>query len=250
MEKNKKIFVNLGEEKDVINLRGVIVEDGSIYRYFGEECICPKDFEEALNKCKHDNIRLNINSQGGSVYAGIEIHNLIKDSEKNIEVCVTGRAFSAATIIMMASEKRIMKESTQILIHKVSTFLYGNVDDFKKAIEDLERVDSNILDIYRPHFKGSDEELKELISDDRLMNTDEALKLGFITDIEKSSISKDKEVENEEDKTFYQNDNFNIDDIVDKVYERIKNDKPVEENNKKITEKENKNLLLKFRKDA
>lgn len=186
MEKNNmilnmgesRIVLNQGDTVDTVIVRGPVLSNTNPW-YDEGDYVCPSNFKKAFDKCG-DNVRVEINSQGGDVYAGIEIHNMIKNSKKNVEAVVTGRAFSAGTIIMNGANKRTVMDNSQILVHRAMTIAWGNCDEFLAVAEDLERVDSIIRKIYMKSYNGTEEELISLMGENRTINADEALELGLV----------------------------------------------------------------------
>ena len=63
------------------NLKGVISsdEDAPIYRFFGMAAVSPADIRQAIadNPAGEDFV-LEINSGGGSVYAGFEMYSILR----------------------------------------------------------------------------------------------------------------------------------------------------------------------------
>ena len=155
--------------------------------------ISPKQLLEDLEGVGDvDTLNLRINSDGGDVFAGIAISNIIKRYSKNNNVetigYVDGLAASIATVIFNSCDKRIMPTNTMQMIHKAWTFGAGNSNDFRKLADDLdEEVSAVVL--------GSDikEEAEELIAygadqvyvieDERLFNYRTAPYAKLITEL-------------------------------------------------------------------
>ena len=67
-----------------------------------------------------DTIELHINSYGGSVKEGVAIYNQLKQKKcKEIVAYVDGFAYSIASIILQAADRRIMGLGTSLLIHNM-----------------------------------------------------------------------------------------------------------------------------------
>lgn len=99
-----------------------------------------KYFKKALeNVSESDTIELHINSYGGSVKEGVAIYNLLKQKKcKEIVAYVDGFAYSIASVILQAADRRIMGLGTSLLIHNMWLSIAGNADDLRKAADDLD----------------------------------------------------------------------------------------------------------------
>ena len=105
-----------------INIKGPIVRDNEawIYDYFEMESTSPKKIQSELDKANGQSIDVDINSGGGSVFAGSEIYTAIKSYKGDVTVRIVGLAASAASVIAMAGKKVMMSPTAQLMIHNVS----------------------------------------------------------------------------------------------------------------------------------
>lgn len=130
-----------------MNIYGDIVSD-EVYK-FSDMDICPKDILNELDNIGNKNLEININSCGGSVFAGIGIYNAIKQKCKgNITVNITGIGASIASVIAMCGNTINMGVGSQLMIHKPSCGCIGNANDFTQMINTLNKVEESIIDIY------------------------------------------------------------------------------------------------------
>lgn len=190
------------EAKDnKIYLYGSVIEDDSWLWDDSEKenYIYPKAVRKLVDDIKDDEIELHINSYGGSVFAGISIYNTLKNSGKKITAYVDGVCASAATFILMAADKIFMPENTQLLVHRSSTFGWGNCKDLREIANDLEHLDkTTLLPTYKARFTGSEEELLELLDKEEWLDANKAKEYGFVDEVIKLDKPKDegKETEN------------------------------------------------------
>ena len=113
------------------------------------EDTCPKsiaDFKRTIDT--NADITLHINSGGGDVFAGIGIYNILQRHAGKITGMVEGIAASIASVILMACDTIIIAKGAQLMIHKPLAFAYGNADDMTKIVENLNRCQQMITDIY------------------------------------------------------------------------------------------------------
>lgn len=178
------------DEKAVVYLAGDIVDERPLDWWTGEpmegDYITPKEVREIFEKIEEDEIELHINSYGGSVFASISIFNYLKSLGKNITTINDGICASGASLIFMVGDARIMPENTMLMIHRASTFAWGNCNELREQADVLEKLDnSTVMANYKNHFNGTDDELMELIDKETWLTANECLEKGFCTEIKK-----------------------------------------------------------------
>lgn len=129
-------------------------------------------------------IELHINSKGGDAFEGMAILGTLKNYTGGEKVAIVdGFCASAATLPLFAMDKVKAHPTSMFCFHKSGTMAYGHATDLRKAAEDLERIDSVVMDLYMNKFTGSPEELEKVLDEDRLMTAQEALEFGLIDEI-------------------------------------------------------------------
>lgn len=128
-----------------------------------------------------DNIKVHINSYGGDVSEGLAIYNTLKNSKAKITTICDGFACSAASVIFMAGDERIVNEASLLMIHNPWTWASGNADDFRKQAEDLDKIAQASVNAYMSKVNISEEELKQLLNDETWLTAQECVDMGFAT---------------------------------------------------------------------
>ena len=123
-----------------------------------------------------EEIEVVINSNGGDVFQGIAIGNLLKSNKAKVNVVINGLAASAASIIAMAGDTIKIYNNAQLMIHRASTYGEGNVDDFRTIADQVESID-------KTRFNGTDEALQELLEKESFMDAETALSYGLVDEI-------------------------------------------------------------------
>ena len=183
-------------------LYGTIVDQKPV-NFMGEEIegdyIYPKQIRDMVDEAGNKDIELHINSKGGKVFASVPIRNFLKDIDNKITVYVDGIAASGASVIITAGDEIVMYDNTNLMIHEPRGTFRGTADDMLEAAETLEKINSSVLNSYMNKFKGSKEELKELLSDETWLTAEEAVTLGLadkVLEEEKLENEKVEEAEN------------------------------------------------------
>ena len=189
--KNKFWNVKTDGNKSHIDLFGYVGGSKDWNDGFNEE-----DLLKELRAIPNDNaLEISINSFGGSVYTALSIYTLLKAHKGAITFRVDGAAMSAATIITsVPNAKVIMPKGSMMMIHKVSSIAMGNVDDMRKAADDMEKLENNILDIYAEKTGKSVDEIKEYVDQETYFTAAEAVEFGLADEVDETLTVENKMV--------------------------------------------------------
>lgn len=227
-------MVNNDETVDVY-LYGSIVDEEPVHWLTGEpeegEYIYPEQVRNLFDEINDDKtVNLHINSGGGDVYASVAISNFIKECKNTVNVYIDAIAASGASIIAMAGDNVYMYPNSMMMIHRASAFAYGNTEELNKISEDLKKFDEVVLNSYVGRFTGTEEELQALIEDETYFTAQECVSVGLVDEIIEQKKDNTKSAENS-----------GTHDVKVTLLEKYK--KPV------VTEKENKKLIERFKKE-
>lgn len=127
-----------------------------------------------------------INSQGGIVEDGYKIFNYLKTLGKPVNTFINGQCFSIATVIFLAGIRRIINTSSEFMIHAPWTMTIGDANQLEDEAEQLRDLENELVNFYHKHTGISKAALKSLIESDTFLTPDEAVSLGFATEIKQS----------------------------------------------------------------
>ena len=101
-------------------------------------------FKEELAKYPNiTEIRIYINSCGGSVFEGTAIYNQLRRHPARKVVTVDGFACSIASVIAMAGDAVIMPRNALMMVHNMAMGIYGNPDVLRKAAVDMDVINAS-----------------------------------------------------------------------------------------------------------
>lgn len=168
-----------------INVKGPIIsnDEAWIYDYFGIEATSPSMVSKGITEAGGGELEVEINSGGGSVFAGSEIYTALKSYEGNVTVKIVGLAASAASVIAMAGKKVMMSPTAQLMIHNVSTYSEGDYRDMEHAAEVLKNANETIANAYRLKTGMEQEELLGLMDKESWFTANKAKEIGFIDEV-------------------------------------------------------------------
>lgn len=169
-----------------ISVKGAIIDsdDQWIYDWFEVEATSPKKVIDLLNQAKNnEDLEVEINSGGGSVFAGSEIYTALKSYSGKVTTKVVGLAASAASVIAMAGDKIEISPTGQIMIHNASGGFGGDYRDMEKGAEILKNVNATISNAYSLKTGLSNEELLEMMNKETWLTPQQALEKKFVDEI-------------------------------------------------------------------
>lgn len=132
-----------------------------------------------------DTINVCINSNGGSVSEGLAIYSALCRHPAKIVTHCDGFACSAASVIFMAGDERLISRVGLLMIHEASVWAGGNAAELQKAAEDLAKISETAANAYKSRVNISDEELAQMLAAETWLTPDEAVAKGFATAVEK-----------------------------------------------------------------
>lgn len=164
-----------------IKINGTIVGNDYkwIYDWCDMEAFCPRD----LNLIDGQDVDIEINSPGGYIYPASEIYTALMKHKGNVNITITGRAASAASVIAMAGTHVTMSPTAQMMIHNISASGAGDYRDFEHYAEQLKKSNDTIANAYMLKTGKTREEILKLMDHETWFTPDEALENGFIDEI-------------------------------------------------------------------
>lgn len=168
----------------IVDVKGTIIsqEDKWIYDWLEYPYTTSNDINKQLLEANGEDVQVNINSNGGSVYVGSEIYTSLKSYLGNLTINIVGMAASAASVVAMAA-KCLMSPTGQMMIHNASMGAQGDYRDMNKASEILQSVNKSIANAYKFKTGMSDEDLKNIMDNETWLTAQEAKDLGLIDEI-------------------------------------------------------------------
>jgi len=168
-----------------IKISGVIIPNDwqDVYDWFGIDATSPKKVISVLTGLSGEAVDVEISSGGGSVYAGSEIYSALKDYAGNVVVKIFGIAASAASVIAMAGTRVMIAPTAQIMIHNVSSSIYGDYRDLQQEAAVLENYNKSMANAYQLKTGIDQAELLDMMDRETWLNAQQAKEMGFADEI-------------------------------------------------------------------
>lgn len=169
-----------------IKLYGDVISDewAWVYELFGVPCCYPKLVRDAIEQLPAgEDLIIEVNSPGGSAWAGFEIFGLLQSLGERTEAHIVALAASAATTITSGCSRVLASPVAQIMIHQ--PVIDGGVVNNNGARElqnFLDSVKASIINSYvvKCGGKTSRKKLEQLVDRSTWMPAQDAIELGLV----------------------------------------------------------------------
>ena len=133
-------------------------------------------------------ITIYINTNGGSVYDGLVLCDIIEQLKTETEVIVLGYAYSMGSIILMSGKnnpsvtRKCFPFSTA-LIHGGSAYISGSSSQVKDYFKFNEKFEKRIADFIVSHTNLTEDDYAAIERYEAYMDSDEMLEKGLVDEI-------------------------------------------------------------------
>ena len=176
---NKKYF-QLTQNNNEVDIQ--IYGDITSWDWY-ESDVSSHTLSKQIESLECDQINVYINSYGGEVAEGLAIYNQLKRHKAKVKTICDGFACSAASVVFMAGDERVMSTASLLMIHNAWTWASGNANDLRKQADDLDKITQASINAYLQEVNVTEEELKQMLDDETWITPQEALDMEFITTI-------------------------------------------------------------------
>lgn len=170
---NKILFYSEIDESTVLELNKVLFELDiklqSIKTVFGDE------YEPKID--------LHINTYGGSIFAAFSTVDTINKLKTKVYTHIDGSVASAGTLISAVGKKRYMGQHAHLLIHQLSSGVYGKFSEMEDEIFNCTNLMKLLKNFYKKNTKLPMKKLDELLKRDIWLNAEECLEYGIVDEI-------------------------------------------------------------------
>ncbi|WP_312296872.1 head maturation protease, ClpP-related [Chryseobacterium sp.] len=159
-------------------------------------------FRDALEN--NNDLTIRMHCGGGSVYEGLAIYDLILGSQGHTKVIVEGMAASMGGVIALAADEIEMNENAFFMMHAVTAGCFGNKNDFKNGIQQIESCEERLGKIFGERTKADPETIKNWFDSgqDHWLDSGKCMELGICDSVIKPAKKrKNQQAENMTNKT-------------------------------------------------
>lgn len=137
------------------------------------------------NQDPDKDIKLYINSPGGSVSAGLAIYDTMQYIKPDVSTICIGLAASMGAVLLAAGQKgkRFILPNAEVMLHQVMGGAEGQAIDVKIRAEHILKVKDRINQILADHTNQSLAKIEKDTDRDYFMSPEEALAYGLVDKI-------------------------------------------------------------------
>lgn len=130
-------------------------------------------------------IKIYVNSPGGSVSAGLAIYDTMQHIKADVSTICVGMAASMGAVLLAAGEKgkRYMLPNAEVMIHQVMGGAEGQATDIKIRAEHILKVKDKLNNILSQHTGKPVKTIEKDTDRDNHMSAEDALAYGIIDEI-------------------------------------------------------------------
>lgn len=130
---------------------------------------------------KERDIKLYINSPGGSVTSGMAIYDTMQYISSPVSTICIGLAASMAAVLLAGGEKdkRLILPNAEVMIHQVMGGAEGQASDIKIRAERIIKIRDRLNGILATHTGQPLDKIKKDTDRDYFMSADESLAYGI-----------------------------------------------------------------------
>jgi ATP-dependent protease ClpP protease subunit len=153
---------------------------GPIGGWFSD--VAPEPFAAKLDELIDEpEVRLVINSRGGSVFDAVAIYNIVRAHPARFVGEVRSIAASAASFILQAADWRTMDPASELMVHAASGGAWGSSALMREVADLLDRQTDKVAHIYADRSGSTADYWRDLMGEgDTWYNPTEALSSGLI----------------------------------------------------------------------
>lgn len=116
---------------------------------------------QRVRNCQYP-LYLHVTTDGGDVSAAFACVDCIKTLGTPVYSVVEGFVASAGTLITLAAAKRFIGGNAYMMIHQVSSGVWGKMNTIKTQFENLTKLMDHLVQFYKQHAKMSKTSLGKL----------------------------------------------------------------------------------------
>lgn len=130
-------------------------------------------------------IKIYINSPGGSVTAGLAIYDTMQYVKSDVSTICVGTAYSMGAVLLAAGaqDKRFALPNSEVLLHQVMGGAEGQAADIKIRAEHILKVKERLNKILAKHTGRDIKKIEQDSDRDYFLTADEAVKYGVVDKI-------------------------------------------------------------------
>lgn len=140
-------------------------------------------FRRELDSAQGAAVRVEVNSPGGSVVEGLELHNILRNYSGGSTAHIMGLAASMASYVILGAGRVTGEANLVLMLHEVRGASVGTADDLRKSAEVFENLNDILAEAYAAKSGKPMAEVRALMKNETWYFGSEAVDAGFVDEI-------------------------------------------------------------------
>ena len=121
-------------------------------------------------------IRISIMSDGGDIFSGLNMMNVLERSRVKVVTIAQGSCCSAATFVFLGGSERRIGKNAYLLIHQLTTEFWGNFQDLRNEMKTSAKFMKMLKNMYMSKTEIPERKFKRLMKKDIYLSPDKCIK--------------------------------------------------------------------------
>ena len=121
-------------------------------------------------------IRISIMSDGGDIFSGLNMMNVLERSRVKVITIAQGSCCSAATFVFLGGSERRIGKNAYLLIHQLTTEFWGNFQDLRNEMKTSAKFMKMLKKMYMSKTDIPEKKFKRLMKKDIYLSPDKCIK--------------------------------------------------------------------------
>lgn len=172
-----------------VSLSGYLVDndDAQFYEWYGVDATAPGDIDSALEDAAGSPVLVEIDSPGGSLWAGATIYTALMNYSGKVTIDIRSLAGSAASLVAMAAAREgnccRMSPMALMFMHNIQGGAEGDYRAMEATAEMLKTANKTALAAYRLKTGMDDAAIAEMMDKETYLSAEDALALKLVDEI-------------------------------------------------------------------
>lgn len=171
-----------------VTLNGYVSADEDLryYKHYGYPAFGPAAIRQAIaDNPAGETLIFEINSYGGSVWAGAEMYTVLRSAEIPTRAEIQSLAASAASYLVAGCDEVWISPVAEMMLHLPATSTDGDRNAHRDSIHMLDSVTESILNAYTAKSAGrrTRDELRRMMNSTNWLTAQDALDAGLVDGI-------------------------------------------------------------------
>lgn len=136
-----------------------------------------------------DAIRISMHSEGGSVFEGFAMYDILTKYAGPKSVAVESTAFSIASFVAMAADEIEMSPNAYFMLHNPRVQAEGDDDELGKQAAMITDLKANMVSAYSKRTGKSPEEIQGILKAETYFNATDAVAFGLADRVTQSPVN-------------------------------------------------------------